>query len=143
MKVKNGDKIKVRYTGTLDDGKVFDSNEGKDLLEFEVGKSMVIKGFDEAVVDMEVGEEKEVKIEAKNAYGEPNKDLLHKVPRKQLEENNIKLEKGATLALQAPTGQVFNALIVDLTDTEVSLDLNHPLAGKNLNFKIKVEEIGN
>ena len=143
MKVKNGDTVEVRYTGTLEDGNVFDSNEDKEVLKFEVGKGMVIKGFDDALIDMEVNQEKEVKIKSEDAYGEIKEELVHKVPREKIENNNIKLEIGATLALQAPTGQVFNALIVELTDTGVTIDMNHPLAGKNLNFKIKVEKIGN
>ncbi len=140
MKVTNGNKVKVHYTGTLDDGTKFDSSEGRDPLEFEVGKGMVIKGFEDGVIDMEVGQEKEIHIKSEDAYGQRNEQLIHKVPRAQLGDK-LKLEKGITLAMQAPDGKVLSATVADLTDDEVTLDMNHPLAGKNLNFKLKLVEI--
>ena len=139
--IKKGDKIKVHYKGTLDDGTVFDSSEGKDPLEFEVGAGQVIKGFDDAVVGMKKGDEKEIKLTPDKAYGEHKKEMLKKVPRDQLPKDQ-EPKAGMVLIAQLPTGQKLPIKIVDVKDNEVILDMNHPLAGKNLNFKIKVEETG-
>ena len=140
MPVKKGDKIKVEYTGTLEDGSVFDSSEGKQPLEFEVGSGQIIKGFDDAVMGMEKGEEKEVKIESKDAYGDPNPQLMQKVPRDKLPKEQ-EPKPGMVLALGTPDGQKVPARIAEVTEKEVTIDLNHPLAGKKLNFKIKVVDI--
>jgi|TARA_Y100000310_G_scaffold262381_1_gene272017 FKBP-type peptidyl-prolyl cis-trans isomerase 2 len=140
MAVKKGDKIKVNYTGTLDDGTVFDTSDGKAPLEFEAGSGNVIKGFDEAVIGMEKGEEKNVKIEAKDAYGDYNPELKKKIPRDQLPQDQ-EPKPGMMLLVKAPNGQQFPVKIAEVTDKEITMDLNPPLAGKNLNFKIKVEEV--
>jgi FKBP-type peptidyl-prolyl cis-trans isomerase 2 len=140
MPVKKGDKIKVDYTGTLDDGTVFDTSEGKQPLEFTVGEGKIIKGFDNAVIGMEKGEEKEVKIESTDAYGDPNPDMLKKIPREKLPPEQ-EPKPGMVLALKTPDGRQFPAKIKEVTDTEITIDLNHPLAGKTLNFKIKVVDI--
>ncbi len=140
MTIKKGDKVKVHYTGTLDDGSVFDSSEGKDPLEFEAGTGKVIKGFDAAVLGMKKGEEKEVNIPAAEAYGEPNDQMKQKVPRDQLPQDQ-EPKVGTMLALASPDGQQVPARITEVTDKDITIDLNHPLAGKNLTFKIKVEEI--
>ena len=142
MPVKKGDKVKVEYVGTLDDGTVFDStsHEGHSHpLTFVVGSGEIIKGFDDAVVGMEVGEEKEIRIEAKDAYGDPNPQLVQKVPRNELPKEELKA--GMTLAMTLPTGQQIPVLIKEINEKEAVLDLNHPLAGKALNFKIKLVEI--
>ena len=140
MPVKKGDKIKVDYTGTLDDGTMFDTSEGKQPLEFEAGAGKVIKGFDDAVIDMEKGDEKEVKIESKDAYGEANPTLMKKIPKEQLPKEP-EPQVGMMLALSSADGKQFPAKIAEIGEKEVTLDLNHPLAGKNLNFKIKIVEI--
>ena len=140
MAVKVGDKVKVHYKGTLDNGEVFDSSEGKDPLEFEVGAGQVIKGFEEGLVGMEPGDKKELKIPPEKAYGNRMDKLIQKVPKDMVPEN-VELKEGAVLTLQAPTGQVIPAKVVSFTDAEVTLDLNHPLAGKTLHFHIKVVEI--
>jgi FKBP-type peptidyl-prolyl cis-trans isomerase 2 len=138
MTIKKGDKIKVEYTGTLEDGTVFDSSEkqGKPL-EFEVGAGQLIKGFDEAVVGMKKGEEKEITLEPKDAYGDPNPQLVKKVPREQLPKEP-EPKPGMMLALATPDGKQFPAMIKEVDEKEVSIDLNHPLAGKKLKFKIKI-----
>jgi FKBP-type peptidyl-prolyl cis-trans isomerase 2 len=136
--VTNGSKVKVHYTGKLEDGNVFDSSEGKDPLEFTIGSGQVIKGFEEGLVGMSLNSEKEIKLPAKDAYGERNETLQQKIPIEQLPPNLKEAKKGMYLRLQAPNGQMINALIADLTDKEITLDLNHPLAGKSLIFKIKV-----
>ncbi len=138
MAVKKGDKIKVEYTGKFDDGTVFDSSEkqGKPL-EFEVGAGMIIKGFDEAVVGMEKDQEKDVKLEPKEAYGNHNPELIKKIPKDQLQSDQ-EPKPGMMLAVGLPTGQQIPAKILEVDDKELKLDLNHPLVDKTLNFKIKV-----
>ncbi len=140
MEVKKGDKVQIEYTGTFDDGKIFDSSIGKKPLEFEVGAGQVIKGFDKALIGMKEGETKEVKLKPEDAYGERKEELLKKIPKDQLPKDK-ELKKGMILILSAPTGQQFPASISEIGQTEVTLDLNHPLAGKNLNFKFKVLKI--
>ncbi len=138
MAVKNGDKIKVEYTGKLNDGTVFDSSEQHGQpLEFVVGSGQIIKGFDEAVVGMELNEEKEFKVEPKNAYGDPNPMLIQKIPREKL-PSNVDIKPGMMLGLQTPDGQQLPARVADVNEKEVTIDVNHPLAGKELNFSIKV-----
>jgi len=138
--VKQGNTIKVHYTGTFDDGVVFDSSEGKEPLAFKVGEGTVIKGFDDGVRDMKLGQEKTVKISAKDAYGERDPSLIKPVPRKMLPPD-IEIKKDMILSMRAPTGQQFMVRVDKVEQEQVFLDLNHPLAGKNLTFKIKVEEI--
>ena len=138
MTVKKGDKVKIEYEGKLDDGTVFDSSEKHGHpFEFEAGAGQVIPGFDKAVDGMKKGEEKEVKIESKDAYGEPNPELVKKIPRDQLPKDK-EIKPGMILGVGLPTGQQIPAKITDVDDKEVTIDMNHPLAGKNLNFKIKV-----
>lgn len=141
MAVKKGDTIKVEYTGKLEDGTVFDSSEkhGKPL-EFEVGAGQLIKGFEEGVVGMKEGEEKEIAIKKEDGYGEPNPELVKKVPRDQLPKEQ-EPQPGMMLVLTMPNGQQVPAKITEVNDQEATLDLNHPLAGKDLTFNIKVTDI--
>jgi FKBP-type peptidyl-prolyl cis-trans isomerase 2 len=140
MPVKKGDKVKVEYTGTLEDGTVFDSSakHGKPL-EFEVGAKQVIKGFDEAVQGMEKEEEKEVKLPPAEAYGEPNQKLVQEVPLDKLPKEQ-ELKVGMMLMVTLPNGSKLPAKIIEVTKDKAKLDLNHPLAGKTLNFKLKLIE---
>ena len=140
MVVEDGKKVKVHYTGTLDDGTVFDSSEGKDPLEFTVGEGKVIKGFDAAVKEMNLDEEKEIHIESKEAYGDTRAELIKQVPRDQLPKEQ-EPQVGMVLGVGMPNGQQIPARITAVNDTEVTIDLNHPLAGKNLNFKLKLIEV--
>ena len=140
MKVKKGDTVKVDYTGSFEGGEVFDTSEGKQPLEFVVGEGRVIKGFDDAVVGMEKGKEKEVSIEPKDAYGEARPEMKKEIPRENLPKDQEPKE-GMVLVLQAPTGQQMPAKIIKVTKKGVTIDLNHPLAGKKLNFKLKIVEI--
>ncbi|MCK5283182.1 MAG: peptidylprolyl isomerase [Nanoarchaeota archaeon] len=140
MSIKKGDKIKVEYTGTLDDGKVFDTSEGKKPLEFEVGSAQIIKGFDEAVVGMKKGEKKEITVKPEEAYGNPNMELIKKVPREQLPKDT-ELKPGMVLLLKSHSGHQFPATIIEVTDKEVTIDLNHPLAGKTIHFKLEIVDI--
>ena len=119
MTIKQGDRIKVEYTGTFDDGTVFDTSKGKGPLEFEVGSGQIIPGFDKAVVGMKKGGEKKIKIDPKDAYGDYNSQLVKEIPRRVLPP----------------------ARITGVTDEHVTIDLNHPLAGKKLNFNVKIVDI--
>jgi len=142
MGVKKGDTIKVEYTGTLEDGTVFDSSEraGKPL-EFEVGAGKLIKGFDDAVIDMEKGDEKEITLQPEEAYGHPNPDLVKKVPKDRMPKEQ-EVKPGMLLAMALPNGQQIPATVTSVDEKEVTIDLNPPLAGKVLKFKIKIVEIG-
>lgn len=140
MKVKSGDVVSVDYEGKLDDGKIFDSSHHGDHshpLSFEAGSGQVIKGFDDAVIGMEKGEEKEFKIKSENAYGDYKKELTRDVPREMFPPEQ-ELKDGMILVMQTPEGQKIPINIVKVTKETVTIDLNHPLAGKNLTFKIKV-----
>ncbi|SFM29546.1 FKBP-type peptidyl-prolyl cis-trans isomerase [Methanolobus profundi] len=140
MAIKDGDTVKVEYTGTLEDGSVFDSSAAHgEPLEFTVGSGKIIKGFDNAVMGMEVGDEKTVTFSPEEAYGERKISLVDTVSR-DLIQSDMEIEVGKTFLVQTPHGQPLPAKIVDLTEDEVTFDLNHPLAGKALTFNIKVIE---
>ena len=135
---KIGDKVKVEYIGTLEDGTVFDSSEKHNApLEFEVGSGHIIKGFDNAVVGMSVGEEKEITLTPNEAYGEYNPELLKDIPKEVFPQDQT-LQKGMVFMLNLPSGQQVPARISEIKDQEVTIDLNPPLAGKTLKFKIKL-----
>ncbi|MFH1916167.1 MAG: peptidylprolyl isomerase [Nanoarchaeota archaeon] len=129
-------KVKVFYTGKLDDGKVFDSNVGEAPLEFEIGSGMVIKGFDTAVQGMQVGEEKEVTISPEEGYGDVKKELVIRAPKANFPDE---VKVGTTLGLKAPDGRQFPGKVIEITDKDIAIDFNHPLAGKTLYFTIKLE----
>ena len=141
MAIKKGDIIKVEYEGTLEDGDVFDSTEknGGVPLKFEVGAKQLIPGFDDAVVGKEVGEEITVKIEPENAYGERKPDLTQKVPLDKFPLGDPP-EPGKMLILMNQHGHQMFATIKEVGEEDATLDLNHPLAGKVLNFNIKIIE---
>ena len=134
-KMKPGDKVKVHYTGTLNDGSVFDSSEGKAPLEFTIGQNQVIPGFENGVKDMKLNDEKTIKINPAEAYGEKNDQLIVSVPKNKFPPN---MQVGGMLLLKGPQGERIPASAKEVTDDSVIIDLNHPLAGKELTFKIKV-----
>lgn len=139
--VKKGDSIKVEYEGRFEDGTVFDSSKKHGTpLEFKVDSGQVVKGFDDAVTGMEVGEEKEFTIKPEQAYGEYNEKLKQKVPKDKLPPGHEPKE-GMVLLLSTPQGQQMPVRIVAVNENDVTLDMNHPLAGKTLIFKIKILEI--
>ncbi|MBS3119368.1 peptidylprolyl isomerase [Candidatus Woesearchaeota archaeon] len=141
MAAKKGNKVNVEYTGTFDDGQLFDSSEnhGKPL-EFELGKGQVIKGFEAALDGMEKGQEKEIRLEPSEAYGEVNPALQQSVPRAQFPPDR-EPEPGMMVVVGTPDGAQIPARISQVTKEDVTVDLNHPLAGKALNFRIKLLDI--
>lgn len=141
MTVKTGDKVKIEYTGTLEDGTIFDSStEHGNPLEFEVGSGQVIKGFDDAILGMKEGEEKQFSIAPADAYGEHDPTLVQKVPR-EIFPPDAELVPGLLFEAGLPTGEKIPATITEVQEGIISVDLNHPLAGKKLNFKIRVSVI--
>jgi peptidylprolyl isomerase len=139
--VKSGDKVAIHYTGTLLDGTTFDSSQGRDPLEFEVGSGQIIPGLDVALPGMTVGDKKIVKIASTEAYGPVNPEMRQSVPREGIPAD-IPLEVGTQLQMQTPDGQALPVTVVDVDEATVTLDANHPLAGKDLQFDIEVVSIG-
>lgn len=140
MTIENGQKVKIHYTGTLDDGSQFDSSAGREPLEFEMGAGMVIPGFEAGVQAMEVGEKKSIHIPAVEAYGEKREDMVMEFERTQLPEG-LEPEVGMGLQMQGPQGQPVPVQIAAVTETTVTIDANHPLAGQNLNFELELVSV--
>lgn len=138
---KSGDTVNIHYTGTLADGSVFDSSEGRDPLQFTLGSGQVIPGFDIAVTGMTVGEKKTVTIPADQAYGQPDPRAVQAIPRANIPAE-IPLEVGLQLQATGPMGQPIAVTVVEISDTEVTLDANHRLAGKDLTFALELVSIG-
>ena len=138
---KTGDSVKIHYTGTLEDGTQFDSSAGREPLEFELGSGQVIPGFDKAVDGMAVGDSKSVNIPAEDAYGPHHEQMIQQVPRDALPED-MEPAEGMTLQAEGPDGQVFNLVVTSVEDDSITVDGNHPLAGKVLNFDIELVSIG-
>ncbi len=140
QEARAGDTVQVHYTGTLDSGEVFDSSEGREPLEFTVGAGQVIPGFDKAVEGMQVGESREVRIPAEEAYGEYHDELVFALPRSQVPPD-LTVQPGQMLQVQDPQGQLFTVVVRDVTEDALVLDGNHPLAGQALNFQVKLVNI--
>lgn len=140
MAAKKGDTVKVEYTGTLDNGTQFDTSVGKEPITFKLGSGEVIPGFENALEGMSVGQEKAIDIAPEQAYGAHHDQLVQEVPKDKFPPN-VELKKGIIITLKAPTGQTLMAKVADLKDDKVTLDLNHPLAGQTLHFKVKLVSI--
>lgn len=140
-KAKSGDTVKIHYTGTLDDGTQFDSSKDRDPLEFEVGSGQVIPGFDKAVEGMSAGDEKTVNIGCDDAYGQHHAQMVQEVPNSALPEG-LKPEVGMGLQAQSEDGQPINLMVTAVGEDSITVDANHPLAGKDLNFDIELVSIG-
>jgi peptidylprolyl isomerase len=138
--VTNGDMVKVHYTGLLEDGKTFDSSEGREPLEFQIGSGRIIRGFNDAILGMEIGEEKEVTIPPELAYGYPDEKLIKTLPRTMIGEQ-FTPEAGMIIGIQMEDGTRVPATIAQVAEQSIDVDLNPPLAGKVLTFKIKVVDI--
>ena len=137
---KSGDTVRIHYTGKLDDGTQFDSSEGRDPLEFALGDSQVIPGFENAVEGMAVGDKKSVKIQPEEAYGPRHDQLIQDVPKNQLPED-MTPAVGMQLQTQNESGQVMRFSVTAVDEETITVDGNHPLAGKALNFDIELVEI--
>ena len=132
--------MKVEYTGTYEDGTIFDSTEEQGCpLEFQVGAEQVIEGFEKAIVEMSLGEEKEIILQPEDAYGAYQEDMTREIPRDRMPPEE--LEVGMTLMATLPHGMQVPVTITAVTTEKVTLDMNHPLAGKVLHFKLKLVEI--
>jgi len=140
QQVKNGDKVKVHYHGRLTNGETFDTSAGREPLEFEVGSGMVIKGFDDGVTGMKVGEKKTINIPAEQAYGEKNTEMIIEYPKAQFPQD-MQIELGMPLVMSSASGQQFQVKIAEIKDEVVVLDANHPLAGEELIFDLELVEI--
>ncbi|MBK1620371.1 peptidylprolyl isomerase [Lamprobacter modestohalophilus] len=137
---KSGDTVKVHYTGTLTDGTEFDSSRGQEPLEFTLGQGQMISGFEEAVVGMTLGENKTITIASGEAYGERNESMVQQVPRTAIPPE-IKLAQGMLLQAQGPDGETLQFTVADFNDEEVTVDGNHPLAGRDLTFQLELVQI--
>lgn len=135
--IKIGDIVAVEYVGTLDNGGIFDSSEKGGPLEFRVGGGQVLQGFEDAVLGMEIGEKKNIRLEPSQGYGEYSKNLVETIPRSSI-PNNEKLTEDTMLLVSLPDGSKIPASITAITEETVTLDMNHPLAGEVLHFEIKV-----
>lgn len=137
---KKGDTVKVHYTGSLEDGTVFDSSVNRDPLQFTLGEGQLVPGFEQAVEGMNSGESKTEKIPADKAYGPCMKELIMEVEKGQIPPD-MKPEVGQQLQMRRDDGKVIPVTITEVSESKVTLDANHPLAGKDLVFKIELLEV--
>lgn len=140
MTAKNGDTVKIHYNGTLNDGSVFDSSLEREPLEFVVGSGTVIPGIDNAIKGMETGDEKTLTIPSEEAYGPYRNELVIEVDKDEI-PSEIEPKTGMVLQATTQDGGAANVVITSVEDATVTLDANHPLAGKDLTFQIKLMEI--
>jgi len=140
IQAKDGDTVRIHYTGRLQDGTVFDTSSDRDPLEFNIGSGQVIPGFEEAVTGMTVGEKKTAHIPCEKAYGERNASMVMVVARKHVPPE-IEPEVGQRLQVGSPDGQLLAVTIIEVGDENVTLDANPPLAGEDLTFDIELVEI--
>ena len=136
--IKQGNTVKVHYTGRLEDNQVFDSSDGKQPIEFQVGSQQVIEGFETGVIGLNKGDKTTVTIPADKAYGEVRQDLIMSVPRTQVPQD---VTPGAQLQGMGQNGEPFNVTVTEVNESDVVLDANHPLAGKTLIFDILVVDV--
>jgi len=137
--IEAGKTVKVHYKGTLDDGSVFDSSEGRDPIEFQMGSGSLIPGFEAAVAEMKIDETRSVTIPSAEAYGDVNDDMVGEIPRTNLPDD-IKPEVGMVLSMQSPDGEM-PVRVVAMDEENLTLDANHPLAGQNLTFELTLIEV--
>ncbi len=139
-KAKTGDTVAVHYTGTLKDGTTFDSSQGREPLEFKLGEGRVIPGFENGVLGMEIGEKKTVIIPTQEAYGEFREDMKQEVPRSYF-QSDFEPQVGQQVKMDRKDGQSLVVLIAATTDKAITIDANHPLAGKELTFNLELVKI--
>jgi len=139
--ITNGNNVKLHYVGTLSNGQVFDNSRSRgDTMSVLVGEGRVLPGFEKALLGMEVGQTKSISLPVEEAYGHPNPQAVQTMPRSSFPEDYV-FEEGAHVQGTNGNGQPVLAKIMSFTGDEVTLDLNHPLAGKDINFEIEIVEI--
>lgn len=135
--IEKGSKVKVHYTGRLDNDNVFDSSVDKEPLEFVVGEGMLIPGFENGVIGLNQGDKKTIELESDEAYGPIREELINSVPVDKLPEG---VQVGSMLQAMTEQGPI-NVVVTELGETEAVVDANHPLAGKKLIFDLEVVEV--
>ena len=140
MFVKHGDAVKVHYTGMLEDNSIFDSSLGQPPLEFTIGEGQIIPGFEQAVIGMRQGDSKAFTVLADGAYGQHHAELVFELERERIPQHS-EFKVGQELLIQHKDGRATEAVVVELSESSVTLDANHPLAGKDLMFEIELIEI--
>ena len=140
QQAKQGDTVSVHYKGKLDDGTIFDSSEGGDPISFTIGGGEVIPGFETAIEGMSIGDEKTEKIESGNAYGPRRDELVFRVGREQLPDGS-EVEVGDVLRIGFPDGSSASVKVAEMDDASLTLDANHPLAGQDLTFELRLVSI--
>ena len=135
MEAKANDTVKVHYKGTLSDGREFDSSEGREPLEFTLGAGQTIPGFENGIIGMQVEQAKTINIPAEEAYGEHKEGLVQEVPKEHMPQD-MEPEVGMQLMSRSPDGQEIPLIITSVQETTVTVDANHPLAGKDLTFEV-------
>ena len=138
--IQEGDVVQVHYTGKLETGEVFDSSEGQEPLKLKIGEGKIIPGFEKELIGLESGQKKTFELPPEEAFGERKDELVHVIERKQVPPD-LNLEVGMQLALEGQGQEPIPAQVVDLSEETVTLDTNHPLAGKALKFEIDVVEV--
>ncbi len=138
--IETGHKVSVHYTGTFEDGEIFDSSKDRGPLDFEVGAGQMIKGFDAAVVGMKVGDAKQITLAPEDAYGPRNDEMMIDLPRTSFPED-MEITEGMQLQLTNPDGQPVPAMVAVIGEENVTMDVNHPMAGKTLTFDIEIVEV--
>ncbi len=140
MSAKNGDTVKVHYTGKLNDGTSFDSSLNREPLEFTIGEGKLLKKFEDSVIGMAEGDKKDISIPAAEGYGGRREELVGNIPLSQLPPD-ITPETGMQLQLQTPEGHPLIITITDIAEDHITVDGNHRLAGQDLNFELQLMEI--
>ncbi len=138
--IQEGNRVQVHYTGKLESGEVFDSSHGQEPLNLKIGEGKIIPGFEQALIGMQTGEKKSFDLPPEEAFGERKDELVHVIERKQVPPD-LKLEVGMQLALEGQGQEPIPAQVVDLSESTVTLDTNHPLAGKALTFEVDVVNV--
>ena len=137
---KKGDAVRVHYTGRLDGGEVFDTSEGGEPFEFVIGTGQAIAGFDEGISGMSVGERRRIEIEPEDGYGPHRDGLVARIPREAAQFPN-EPQVGANFIMPLPDGSQLEVVVTEVTDTHITIDGNHPLAGRKLIFDVELIEI--
>ncbi|AJY44721.1 FKBP-type peptidyl-prolyl cis-trans isomerase [Martelella endophytica] len=137
---KSGDTVRIHYTGTLNDGSMFDSSQGRQPLEFTVGAGQIIPGLDREIAGMNVGDSRAVQVPAAEAYGDHDPQKVQVVPRSAMPQE-MEITPGMQLQARTPNGETVPLIVTKVEPEEVTVDANHPLAGQDLNFAVELVEI--